>query len=72
MKKIGKKIKFSFYTPTKLLKIATKFLTVGFFTVGEAVSFFIVSPLLLKSLIAREIQKGRLGDSFKRMFISNR
>ena len=58
LKKIGKRIKFSFYTPLKLLKIAKKFLAVGFFTLSEAGSFLIVSPLLLKAVIAREIQKG--------------
>jgi magnesium-protoporphyrin IX monomethyl ester (oxidative) cyclase len=71
LKKIGKRIKFSFYTPFKLLKIAKKFLAVGFFTFGEARSFLTVSPLLLKALISREIHKGRLGDSLKRMFIKN-
>lgn len=71
LKKIGKKIKFSFYTPIRLLKIAKKLLTVKFFTFSEAMSFVAVSPLLLKSVIAREIEKERLGDSLRRIFIKN-
>ncbi|MEE9500094.1 MAG: radical SAM protein [Candidatus Omnitrophota bacterium] len=71
LKKIGKKIKFSFYTPLKLLQIAKKLLVVGFFTFSNAMSFLIVSPLLLKAIIGREIEKGRLGDSLKRIFIKN-
>ena len=72
LKKIGKKIKFSFYTPIKLLKIGKKFLKVKFLTAGEIISFVIVGPLILKGVIAREIQKNRLGDSLKRIFIHNK
>ncbi|UCD54735.1 MAG: radical SAM protein [Candidatus Omnitrophota bacterium] len=71
LKKIGKKIKFSFYTPLKLLKIVKKFLIIDFFSFREIMSFVLVSPLLLKTIIAREIQKGRLSDSLKRIFIKN-
>ena len=72
LKKIGKKIKFSFYTPIKLLKIGNKFLKVKFLTASEIISFVIVGPLILKGVIAREIQKNRLGDSLKRIFIHNK
>ena len=71
LKKIGRKIKFSFYTPTKLLKIARKFLIIRFFTVREMLSFVIAAPLLLKNVITREIHKNRLGDSLKRIFLRN-
>ncbi|MBL7157845.1 MAG: radical SAM protein [Candidatus Omnitrophica bacterium] len=71
LKKIGKKIKFSFYRPLKLLKIACKFLRIKLFGFKDILSFLIASPLLLKSIITREIQKGRLGDSLKRIFIKN-
>ena len=71
LKKIGRRIKFSFYKPYKLLKIVKKFIVVRFFTFSELMSFVIRSPLLLKSLIAREIKKGRLGDSLKRIFLKN-
>ncbi|MCK4463527.1 MAG: radical SAM protein, partial [Candidatus Omnitrophica bacterium] len=71
LKKIGKKIKFSFYTPFRLLKIVKKFLIVRFFTFTDILSFVIASPLLLKNLIVREIQKKRLADSLKRIFINN-
>lgn len=71
LKKIGKRIKFSFYTPFKLLKIVRKFIVVRFFTFTDVLSFVIASPLLLKNLIVREIQKKRLVDSLKRIFIKN-
>lgn len=71
LKKIGKRIKFSFYTPFKLLKIVKKFLVIRFFTFTDVLSFLIASPLLLKNLIVREIQKKRLVDSLRRIFIRN-
>jgi hypothetical protein len=72
LKKIGRKIKFSFYTPFNLLKIVKKILIVRFFNFGEIMSFLMASPRLLKSVIIREIQKKRLGDSLKRIFIKNK
>ena len=72
LKKIGRKIKFKFYTPLQLLKIAWKFSTVRMITFKDAMSFLVAAPLFLKSVIAREIEKNRLGDSLKRMFIKNR
>jgi len=71
LKKIGRKIKFSFYTPVGLLKILKKILVIRFFGFSELISFLEASPRLLKSVIAREIQKKRLGNSLKRIFISN-
>jgi radical SAM superfamily enzyme YgiQ (UPF0313 family) len=72
LKKIGRKIKFSFYTPSKLFKIVRKFIVMRFFSFAEIMSFVKASPRLLKSVIAREIQKKRLGDSLKRIFVNNR
>ena len=69
LKKIHRKLKFSFYTPMKLLKIAKRFVTVGFLNFSEVISFLIASPALLKGVIAREIHKKRLVDSLKRIFI---
>jgi len=71
LKRIGKKIKFSFYTPFKILKIVVKFLKVKFFTFGEIIYSAVACPLLLKNVIAREVRKGRLSDSLKRIFINN-
>jgi len=71
LKKIGRKIKFSFYTPLSILKIVKKFTVVKFFSFNEIMSFLGASPRLLKSIIAREIQKKRLGNSLKRIFIKN-
>jgi radical SAM superfamily enzyme YgiQ (UPF0313 family) len=72
LKKIGRKIKFSFYRPARFLKMFKRcFIEVKFFTFGEMMSFLAVMPLLLKSVIAREISKGRLADSLKRTFVGN-
>lgn len=71
LKRIGKKIKFSFYTPFKLLRISMKFFVVKFFTFREVISFIFTSPLLLKGIIVKEIRKGQLLDSLKRIFINN-
>ncbi len=71
LKKIHRKMKFSFYTPGRLLKIAFKFLRVRFFTFSELMYFVAVSPALLSGVIAREIKKNRLGDSLKRIFVHN-
>lgn len=71
LKKISRKIKFSFYTPLRFLKMLRKSLVVRFFTFREMVSLLVVAPLLLGNVIVREIQKGRLGDSLKSIFISN-
>jgi len=71
MRRIGKKIKFSFFTPLKFLRIPIKFLKVRFFTFGEIMSFVAAAPLLLTNIIVREVRKGRLGDSLRRIFIKN-
>jgi len=69
LKKIGRKIKFSFYTPFKLLKIVKRFIVVRFFTFGDILSFIGAAPFLLKNLIAREIQKKRLADTLRHLFL---
>jgi len=69
LKKIHRKLKFSFYTPVKVLKIIKKFVTVGFFNFKEILSLLVVVPALIKGMIAREIEKKRLGDSLRRIFI---
>ncbi len=71
LKKIHRKIKFSFYTPFKVIRLAWKFAVVGFLTFPEVISFLIAGPILLKGVIAREVQKKRLGDSIKRIFMHN-
>ncbi len=73
LKKIGRTIKFSFYTPGRFVKILWKniFIT-RFFTFREFVSFIFLAPRLLASTIAREIHRGRLKDSLKRTFIQNK
>jgi len=71
LKTIHRKLRFSFYTPATLIKIAWKFSRVRFFVFKDILYFIAVSPLLLKGVIVREIEKGRLGDSLKRIFIKN-
>ncbi len=73
LKKIGRRLKFSFYTPSRFLKILYKnFFVVRFFTLSEIISFLFILPRLLLSVISREMRRGRLRDSLKRTFISNR
>ncbi len=73
LKKIGRKIKFSFYTPLKYVKILWKnVFIVKFFTPKEIFSLFFTAPAILISIIAQEQKRGRLKDSFKRTFINNR
>jgi radical SAM superfamily enzyme YgiQ (UPF0313 family) len=72
LKKIGRKIKFSFYTPARFIKILVKnIFVVKFFTFQEIISLLLTSPVLLISVLAREKQRGRLGDSLRRTFIKN-
>lgn len=71
LKNIGRRIKFSFYTPYQILKILKKFLVVKFFTPREIFSFITSAPGLLGSVIAREVHKKRLGNSLKRIFVDN-
>ena len=72
LKAIGRKIKFSFYTPLQYVKMFWKcFFVVRFFTVREFVAFLVHAPRLLKSAIDRERRKGRLVNSLKRTFVKN-
>lgn len=73
LKKIGRTIKFSFYTPPRFLKILWRAVfEVKFLTFGEIISFFAIMPRLLASTIVRDMKKGRLLDSLKRAFIINK
>lgn len=72
LKKIGRKIKFSFYTPSRYMKILWKNIFVTkFLSFKEIISLFLMFPRLLLGVIIRERQKGRLKDSLKRTFIKN-
>lgn len=72
LKKIGRRIKFTFYTPSRYVKILWKnIFIVKFFSFMEILSFLWVAPRLFISVIARELKRGRLGDSLKRTFIKN-
>ncbi len=71
LKKIGRKIKFTFYTPLQILKILNKFAAVKFFTFNEILVFMMAGPGLLWSVLVREVKKERLGDSLKRIFVKN-
>lgn len=65
LKKIHRRLRFSFYTPFRVLSIAVKILRVRFFTFHEIMSFVVVAPLLLKKIIGKEIKKKRLVESIK-------
>ena len=72
LKKIGRKIKFSFYTPSRYIKIIWKnIFIVKFFTFKEIVYCLLAAPAVLISVFAKEQKRGRLGDSLKRTFIKN-
>ena len=71
LKKIGRRIKFSFYTPERFLKMFFKAVRINFFTFKEVASLFLAVPFILKSVIIRDIQKGRMLDSLKRLFLRN-
>jgi len=72
LREIGKKIKFSFYTPVRYVKMFWKcFMVVRFFTFRETAAFLLLAPRLIKSAIDRERKKGRLSNSLKRTFIKN-
>ncbi|MDD5583855.1 MAG: radical SAM protein [Candidatus Omnitrophica bacterium] len=73
LKKIGRTIKFSFYTPSRYVKILWKNVFVTkFFTFGEIISLSVVIPRLIAASVKREIKKGRFIDSLKRTFLSNK
>lgn len=72
LKKIGRKIKFSFYSPSRYVKILWKNIFVSkFFTLKEILLTFVAAPRLLASVIIREKKRGKLKDSLTRTFIRN-
>ncbi|MFH1397750.1 MAG: radical SAM protein [Candidatus Omnitrophota bacterium] len=72
LKKIGRKIKFTFYTPSRYVKIVWKNIFVTkFCTFSEIMAFFFILPHIIAGVITRENQTGRLKDSLKRTFIRN-
>ncbi|MFH0790871.1 MAG: radical SAM protein [Candidatus Omnitrophota bacterium] len=72
LKKIGRRIKFAYYNPPKFLQMLGKLRRIHFFTGQELVSLVSLLPRILGSVIKTEIQKGRLAESLRRTFISNR
>jgi len=68
LKKIGRRIKFSFYTPLCFFRIMIKILKIRFFTFSEIMLFLSAAPRILYGVLAREIQKKRLGSSLKHIF----
>lgn len=72
LKKIGRRIKFSFYTPSRYMKILCKNIFVTrFCTFKEILLIMLAAPRLLLSVIIRENHRGRLADSLKRTFLKN-
>jgi radical SAM superfamily enzyme YgiQ (UPF0313 family) len=71
LKKIGRRIKFSFYTPMRYPGMLGKCFRIKFFSLGDIIALLAAIPRLVAAVIAREIQKGRLKDSLRRTFIKN-
>jgi len=71
LKKIGKKIRFSFYTPLRILKIARKLIRIRYCTFKEVMLLLVACPAIFRNIIAKEIQKGRLASSLRSIFIKN-
>ncbi len=72
LKKISRQIKFSFYAPSRYMKILWKnIFVVKLFTFKEILSLFLMSPRLILSVLLREKQTGKLKDSLTRTFIRN-
>jgi anaerobic magnesium-protoporphyrin IX monomethyl ester cyclase len=72
LKKIGRQIKFSFYTPGRYLRILKKCFAIKFFLFRDIAMLMLILPRVLAGVIRREIQRGRLKDSLRRTFVSNR
>lgn len=71
LKKIHRKLRFSFYTPFRVLNIVVKIIRVRFFTFREIMSFAVAAPLLLTRIIGKEIKEKRLIKSIKQILRYN-
>ena len=72
LKKIHRRLRFSFYTPSRVLNIAVKILRVRFFTFREIMAFLTVAPLLFKEIIGKELREKRLVKSIKHILGHNK
>lgn len=73
LKKIGRTIKFSFYTPARFMGLFWKCIFSNrFLSFRELASLIGVLPRIVVSAIVRDLRKGRLADSLKRTFVINR
>ncbi len=72
LKRIVRKIKFSFFTPSKFIQILWKnIFVVKFFSFKEILMLLLIAPRLVLSVLVRENERGRLKDSLKRTFLKN-
>ncbi len=72
LKKIGRRIRFSFYTPGRFVRILKRIIfDAHFFTFAEVLPLLFLAPRLIINAISIEMQKGRLRDGLKRTFIKN-
>ena len=69
LKKIGRKIKFSFYTPKRFMHMFKKCFQIKFFTFSDVGSLAVTLPRVIVALIRRDIEKGRFKDSLKRVVV---
>jgi len=68
LKRIHRRLRFSFYTPLQILKIYVKMIRAKVFTFHEVMSFLAIAPLMLKKIIGKEIKERRLSNSMKHIF----
>ncbi|MDP2940361.1 MAG: radical SAM protein [Candidatus Omnitrophota bacterium] len=68
LKKIGKKLRFSFYTPQRFMKLFIKCIRIKLFTKKEIVLLLISLPTVIYALLKRDIKKKRLKETLWRLF----
>ena len=72
LKKIGKRIKYAFWSPGRYAWIVWKMLfIVKFFTFVEGLSIILSAPRIIASALLREHRRGRLKESIRRTFFNS-
>lgn len=73
LKKIGKRIKFSFYTPGRYVRILWKNIFITKFCTSKEILLIIINaPRVILGVLLREHKRGKLKDSLMRTFIRNK
>jgi radical SAM superfamily enzyme YgiQ (UPF0313 family) len=69
LKKIGKKINHSFYTPQRFMKLFKKSIRIKLFKKEEIFMLLLALPTVIFSLLKRDIEKKRLKQTLGRLFM---